>query len=127
MNKEIISTKNAPAAVGPYVQAVKAGDFLFTSGQLGLDPVTGTMPEGIEAQAHMSLKNLGAILKEAGLDYSDVIKTTVFLDNMGDFVTINAIYAEYFTGVTPARSCVEVAKLPKGGLIEIEAVAVKSK
>jgi 2-iminobutanoate/2-iminopropanoate deaminase len=127
MNKEIINASNAPAAVGPYVHAVKAGDFLFTSGQLGLDPVTGVMAEGVEAQAHLSLKNLGAILKEAGLTYSDVIKTTVFLDDMNDFGTINVIYAEYFQGETPARSCVQVAKLPKGGLIEIEAIAVRSK
>jgi 2-iminobutanoate/2-iminopropanoate deaminase len=127
MNKEIINANNAPAAVGPYVHAVKAGDFLFTSGQLGLDPVTGIMAEGVEAQAHLSLKNLGAILKEAGLTYSDVIKTTVFLDDMNDFGTINVIYAEYFQGEAPARSCVQVAKLPKGGLIEIEAIAVKSK
>ncbi len=126
MTKEVINAKNAPAAVGPYVHAVKVGDIVFTSGQLGLDPVTGDMPEGVEAQAHLSLKNLGAVLEAAGLTYSDVIKTTVFLDNMNDFAAINAIYAEYFTGVAPARSCVEVAKLPKGGLIEIEAIAVKS-
>ena len=104
-----------------------AGDFLYTSGQLGIDPTTGEIPAGVEAQAHISLKNLGAILNEAGLTYSDVVKTTVYLDDMNDFATINAIYAEYFTGETPARSCVEVAKLPKGGLIEIEAIAVKSK
>ncbi len=127
MIKEVINAKNAPAAVGPYVHAVKAGDLVFTSGQLGLDPVTGSLPEGVEAQAHQSLKNLGAVLNAAGLSYSDVVKTTVFLDDINDFAAINAIYAEYFTGETPARSCVEVAKLPKGGLIEIEAIAVKSK
>lgn len=127
MNKKVINANNAPAAVGPYVHAVMAGDFLYTSGQLGIDPATGEIPMGVEAQAHMSLKNLGAILNEAGLTYSDVVKTTVFLDDMNDFATINAIYAEYFTDETPARSCVEVAKLPKGGLIEIEAIAVKSK
>lgn len=127
MNKKVINANNAPAAVGPYVHAVMAGDFLYTSGQLGIDPVTGEIPAGVEAQAHLSLKNLGAILNEAGLTYSDVVKTTVFLDDMNDFATINAIYAEYFTGETPARSCVEVSKLPKGGLIEIEAIAVKSK
>ncbi|MBP1754164.1 MAG: endoribonuclease [Firmicutes bacterium] len=126
MKKEIINAKNAPAAVGPYVHAIKAGDFLFTSGQLGLDPVTGAMPEGVEAQTHLSLKNLGAILSEAGLSYQDVVKTTVFLQDMNDFATVNAIYADYFKGETPARSCVQVAKLPKGGLVEIEAVAVKS-
>ncbi|MDF2484607.1 MAG: RidA family protein [Herbinix sp.] len=126
MKKEIINAKNAPAAVGPYVHAIKAGDFLFTSGQLGLDPETGVMVEGVEAQAHLSLKNLGAILSEAGLSYQDVVKTTVFLQDMNDFGTVNAIYADYFKGETPARSCVQVAKLPKGGLVEIEAVAVKS-
>ncbi len=126
MKKEVINAANAPAAVGPYVHAVKVEDFLFTSGQLGLDPVTGEMAEGVEAQAHLSLKNLGEILKEAGLTYQDVIKTTVFLQDMNDFATVNAIYAEYFQGKTPARSCVQVAKLPKGGLVEIEAIAVKS-
>jgi 2-iminobutanoate/2-iminopropanoate deaminase len=126
MNKEVINAKNAPVAVGPYVHAVKAGELLFTSGQLGLDPVTGEMPEGLKEQAHLSLKNLGEVLKEAGLTYSDVVKTTVFLDDMNDFATVNEIYAEYFNGIAPARSCVEVAKLPKGGLVEIEAIAVKS-
>ena len=126
MKKEIINAKNAPAAVGPYVHAVKVGDFLYTSGQLGLEPETGAMPEGVEAQTHLSLKNLGAILSEAGLSYQDVIKTTVFLQDMNDFGTVNAIYADYFKGEAPARSCVQVAKLPKGGLVEIEAIAVKS-
>jgi len=127
MNKETINAKNAPAAVGPYVHAVKAGEFVFTSGQLGLDPVSGNLVEGVEAQAQVALKNLGAVLEEAGLNYADVIKTTVFLADMNDFAAINAIYADYFKGEAPARSCVQVAKLPKGGLIEIEAIAVKSK
>lgn len=127
MMKETVNAKNAPAAVGPYVHAVKAGEFVFTSGQLGIDPATGEMPEGVKAQAHLSLKNLGAVLEAAHLSYSDVVKTTVFLDDMNDFAAINEIYAEYFSGEAPARSCVEVAKLPKGGLIEIEAVAVKGK
>lgn len=126
MKKEVVNAANAPAAVGPYVHAVKVGDFLFTSGQLGLDPVTGEMADGVEAQAHLSLKNLGEILKEAGLTYQDVIKTTVFLQDMNDFATVNAIYAGYFQGEAPARSCVQVAKLPKGGLVEIEAIAVKA-
>lgn len=125
MMKETVNAKNAPAAVGPYVHAVKAGEFVFTSGQLGIDPATGEMPEGVKAQAHLSLKNLGAVLEAADLSYSDVVKTTVYLDDMNDFAAINEIYAEYFSGEAPARSCVEVAKLPKGGLIEIEAVAVK--
>ena len=125
MNKETIHATNAPAAVGPYVHAVKTGNLLFTSGQIGLDPVTGEMVEGIEAQAHQSLKNLGAVLEAASLTYSDVIKTTVFLDDMNDFAVVNAIYAEYFTGEAPARSCIEVAKLPKDAVIEIEAIATK--
>ena len=124
MTKTIINAKNAPAAVGPYVHAVKVGDFLFSSGQIGLIPETGLLQEGIVAQTEQALKNIGAVLKEAGLDYSDVIKTTVFLDNMDDFATINEIYATYFKGDAPARSCVEVARLPKGALIEIEVIAV---
>lgn len=125
MKKQAINAKNAPAAVGPYVHGVVAGDFVFTSGQLGLEPATGEMPATVEEQAHLSLKNLGAVLEEGGASYEDVIKTTVYLDDMNDFAAINAIYAEYFKGETPARSCVEVAKLPKGALIEIEAIAVK--
>lgn len=125
MSKTVINSKNAPAAVGPYVHAVKAGEFLFTSGQIGLVPETGELQEGIEAQTEQALKNLGAVLAEAGMDYSDVIKTTVFLDNIGDFATVNGIYAKYFTGDAPARSCVEVANLPKGALVEIEAIAVE--
>lgn len=124
MEKTIINAKNAPAAVGPYVHAVKAGDFVFTSGQIGLIPETGVLAEGIVDQTEQVLKNLGAVLAEAGLSYSDVIKTTVFVDNMGDFGTVNEIYAKYFTGEAPARSCVEVASLPKGALIEIEVIAV---
>ena len=124
MNKTI-NAANAPAAVGPYCHAKLAGNTLYTSGQLGLDPVTGELAQGVEAQARQALENLGVILKEAGMDFQDVTKTTVFLANMGDFAAINAIYAEYFTGEAPARSCVAVAALPKGGLFEIEAVAVK--
>ena len=124
MTKTVINAKNAPAAVGPYVHAVKVGDFLFSSGQIGLIPETGELCEGIEAQTEQALKNLGAVLTEAGMTYSDVIKTTVFLDNIGDFATVNEIYARYFTGDAPARSCVEVANLPKGALVEIEVIAV---
>ena len=125
MTKTTISAKNAPVAVGPYVHAVKAGDFLFTSGQIGLIPETGILAECITAQTEQVLKNLGAVLNEAGMGYSDVIKTTVFVDNMDDFATVNEIYATYFTGAAPARSCVAVEKLPKGALIEIEVIAVK--
>ncbi len=123
--KKTIMAKDAPAAVGPYVHAVQAGNLLYASGQLGLVPETGELPEGIEAQTKQSLDNVGAVLRAAGYDYKDVIKTTVFIDNMDDFGTVNEIYATYFTGETPARSCVEVAKLPKGALVEVEVVAYK--
>ena len=123
--KKTIMAKDAPAAVGPYVHAVQAGNLLYASGQLGLVPETGELPEGIEAQTKQSLDNVGAVLRAAGYGYKDVIKTTVFIDNMDDFGTVNEIYATYFTGETPARSCVEVAKLPKGALVEVEVVADK--
>ena len=124
MKKTIINAQNAPAAVGPYVHAVKAGNFVFTSGQIGLIPETGVLARGIAAQTEQVLKNLGAVLSEAGLAYTDVIKTTVFLDSMDDFAVVNEIYAKYFTGDAPARSCVEVASLPKEALVEIEVIAV---
>lgn len=123
--KNAIHAEHAPAAVGPYVHAVEVSGLIFTSGQLGLDPVEGTLPEGIEAQTHRSLKNLAAVLEAGGSDLDHVVKTTVFLDDINDFATVNAIYGEYFKNEVPARSCVEVAKLPKGGLVEIEAIAVK--
>ena len=123
MANEIISTQKAPGAIGPYSQAVRAGDMLFTSGQLGLNPETGVLAEGVRAQADQALKNLGAILHEAGLDYKDVIKTVVFIKNIDDFKTVNEVYAKYFTANYPARSCVEVAALPMGGLVEVECVA----
>ena len=123
--KQSINVNGAPAAVGPYVHAVKTENMIFISGQLGLNPADGTLPEGIEAQTHQALKNLGAVLEAAGVGYEDVVRTMVFLDNMDDFATVNAIYAEYFKESAPARSCVEVARLPKGGLIEIEAIAAK--
>ena len=123
--KKTIHAEKAPAAVGPYVHAVEAGNLVFTSGQLGLIPETGVLPEGIEAQTHQALKNLGAVLEAAGLDYKDVVRTMVFLDNMDDFAVVNQIYAEYFKDEAPARSFVEAARLPKGGLIEIEAIAAR--
>lgn len=123
--KKSINANNAPAAVGPYVHAVEAGGLIFTSGQLGLHPTEGTLPEGVEAQTHQSLKNLAAVLEAAGSDLDHVVKTTVFLDDINDFAAVNAVYAEYFQKEVPARSCVEVSKLPKGGLVEIEVVAVK--
>lgn len=127
MTRETISAKNAPAAVGPYVHAVKTGDFLYTSGQLGLIPETGKLPEGVEAQATQALENLKAIIETAGLTMANVVKTTVFLADIKDFAAINSIYATYFTEAAPARSCVQVAALPMGALFEIEAVAVDAK
>ena len=124
MTRETINAKNAPAAVGPYVHAVKAGETLYTSGQLGLIPATGELPEGVEAQAKQALENLKAVVEAAGLTLANVVKTTVFLADINDFAEINAIYADYFTGEAPARSCVQVAALPKGALFEIEAIAV---
>ena len=121
----IINTDKAPAAVGPYVQAVMAGNMLFSSGQLGLIPETGALPEGVQAQTRQSLANIQAILDEAGFAKSDIVKTTVFIKDMNDFGAVNAIYADFFGDSKPARSCVEVARLPKDGLVEIEFVAVK--
>ena len=121
----IIHTEKAPAAVGPYSQAIRTGNFLFISGQLGLIPETGTLPEGIEEQTRQSLKNIDAILEAAGCNRKDVVKTTVFIRDMNDFSAVNAIYADFFSGHKPARSCVEVSRLPKNGLVEIEIVAVK--
>lgn len=124
MVRETIMAANAPAAVGPYVHAVKAGDTVYTSGQLGLDSVTGTLPEGVEAQAEQAIKNLEAVLAAAGLSLKNVVKTSVFLADMNDFAKVNEVYSKYFTGETPARSCVQVAALPKGGLVEIECIAI---
>ena len=121
----IINTPKAPAAVGPYAQAILAGNTLFSSGNLGLVPETGALPEGIEAQTRQSLANIQAILDEAGFAKSDVVKTTVFIRDMNDFAAVNAIYADFFGDSRPARSCVEVARLPRDGLVEIEFVAVR--
>ena len=120
----IIDTKNAPGAIGPYSQGFVVGDLVITSGQLPVDPATGTMPEGIAAQAEWSCKNVGAILEAAGSDLDKVVKTTCFLANMSDFAAFNEVYAKYFTS-KPARSCVAVKDLPKGALCEIEAIAEK--
>ncbi len=122
---QTITAVNAPAAVGPYCHAKLAGNTLYTSGQLGLIPSTGALPQGVEAQAAQALENLGAVLSAAGMGFGDVVKTTVFLADMGDFAAINAVYAKYFPGEAPARSCVQAAALPKGALFEIEAVAVR--
>lgn len=124
MIKEIITTEKAPAAIGPYSQAVKYGNLVFTSGALGLDPVTGAFPAGgIEAQAKQCLENLKAVLEASGSRVENVLKTTVFIKDMNDFPKVNELYGQYFTKEQPGRSCVEVARLPKDALIEIEAIA----
>ena len=120
---KVISTVKAPAAIGPYSQAIVAGDFLFTSGQIPINPANGAIEaEGIEAQTEQVMKNIGAILAEAGTDYTHVVKTTCFLADIGDFAEFNGVYAKYFTS-KPARSCFAVAALPMGGLCEIEVIA----
>lgn len=124
MERKIIYTDQAPAAVGPYIQAMYVNGTLYISGQLGLRPFTGEMAEGIENQTKQSLVNLDAILKAANMEKHHVVKTTIFLKNMSDFATVNQIYADYFNEAAPARACVEVASLPKNGLVEIEAIAV---
>lgn len=125
MALQVIHTEKAPAAVGPYSQAIRTGNLLVTSGQLGLNPVSGILPEGVEKQAEQALQNIDAILTEAGYARTDVVKTTVFIRNMADFGKVNAIYADYFGDHKPARSCVEVSALPKNGLVEIEVTASK--
>jgi len=125
VKKEIIQTLNAPAPVGPYSQAVKAGNMLYCSGQIPLNPSAGAIPEGIDAQTRQVLKNLEAVLKASSADFSNVVKTTVFLKDMNDFPILNAIYAEAFgEEFAPARSTVQVARLPKDVLVEIDAIAV---
>ena len=118
-----VSTSKAPAAIGPYAQAQITGGLVFTSGQIPIIPETGELAEGLEAQAHQVFKNLTELLKASGTDISKAVKTTVFIKHMDDFAAINAIYAQYFSEPFPARSCVEVSALPKGALVEIEAVA----
>ena len=118
-----ISTNKAPAAIGPYSQANVVNGLVYTSGQIGIIPETGEVAQGLEAQAHQVFKNLTELLKAAGSDMSKVVKTTVFIKDMNDFGTINGIYAQYFTEPYPARSCVEVARLPKDVLIECEVIA----
>ena len=124
MNKrKVISTSQAPAAIGPYSQAIHSGNLLFASGQLGLDPASGALVEGIEAQTRQALTNLQAVLAAAGASVANVVKTTIFLADMADFATVNALYGEVFRHEPPARSTVQVAALPKGGLVEIEVIA----
>ncbi len=125
MNKNVISTEHAPGAVGPYSQGVRAGNLLFTAGQIALDPATGKMVEqDIELQTNRVMLNLQGILQAAGTDLSHIVKTTVFLQDMGQFAAMNGVYGQFFGDQPPARSTVEVAKLPLGALVEIEAIAM---
>ena len=121
---KVLHTENAPGAIGPYSQGYEANGFVYTSGQIPVDPTTGAIPEGIAAQAEMSCKNVGAILEAAGVGFEQVFKPTCFLADMGDFAAFNEVYAKYFVS-KPARSCVAVKTLPKNVLCEIEAIAVK--
>ena len=126
MSKKAINTEKAPKAIGPYSQAIQVGNLIYTSGQLPIDPTTGAFPVGgIKEQTRQSLSNIQAILEEAGLTMSNVVKTTVFLADMNDFADMNAIYAEFFTPPYPARSAVAVKTLPKNALVEIEVVAAE--
>lgn len=123
--KKIIATKGAPAAVGPYSQAIEVNGFLYISGQIPVDPATGNIPEGIEAQTEQVLKNIGAILKEAGMSYKNVVKTTCLLTDIANFGAMNDVYAKYFTEELPARAAFAVVALPKGVIVEIECVAAR--
>ena len=121
-----ISTQNAPAAIGPYSQAIEVNGFVYASGQLPIDPATGTFPEGgVKEQTRQSLLNVAAILDEAGLELSNVVKTTVYLADMGDFAAMNEVYSQFFAQPFPARSAIAVKALPKGALVEVEVVAAR--
>ena len=125
--KKIIETPHAPAPIGPYSQAVQVGETLYVSGQIAIDPVNGTMNmDTLETETHQVMKNLGAILETVGMSYANIVKTSIFLSDMGDFARVNAIYGSYFTSQFPARETVEVAGLPKGVNVEISVIAVKS-
>ena len=123
MTRQAISTTGAPAALGPYSQAIVSADLVFCAGQLGLDPATGQLADGLEAQAERALRNLGAVLDAAGCSFADVVKTTIFLADINDFAAVNTIYARFVVDPAPARSTFAVGALPKGALIEIEATA----
>ncbi|UQZ34646.1 reactive intermediate/imine deaminase [Paenibacillus sp. PK3_47] len=125
MSKKQVATTQAPGAIGPYSQAIVTGSWVYTSGQLGMNPETGNLADGVQEQARQSLGNVKAILEEAGLTMDHVVKTTVFLKDMNDFAAVNEVYSTFFTEPYPARSALEVARLPKDGLVEIEAVARK--
>ncbi len=127
MERQVVNTAQAPKAIGPYSQGIRVGDFIFCAGQAGLDPATGRLVEGgIEAETRRVLKNLSAVLDEAGTSLKNVVKTTVFLTDMNEFKTMNAVYAEFFPSNPPARSTVQVARLPADARVEIEAIAVSS-
>lgn len=125
MSKQPISTDRAPGALGPYSQAIDTGLFIFASGQLGLDPVSGELAEGVQEQARVALENVTAVLDAAGSSLDQVVKTTVFLQDMDDFAAMNEIYGQFFKEPYPARSAVQVARLPKDALVEIEVIALK--
>ncbi|MDP7529298.1 MAG: RidA family protein [Candidatus Marinimicrobia bacterium] len=126
-NREVISTPDAPAAIGPYSQGIRVGNTLYLAGQIALDPATGKLVEGdIEAQTHRVLKNLGAVLKAASFDYSDVVQVQAYLADLNDYKAMNNIYATYFSASKPARAVVEAARIPRDALVEIMMVAVKS-
>lgn len=123
--KKVISTTSAPAAIGPYSQAIEVNGMVYTSGIIPVDPATGEIPEGAAAQADRVFKSMSALLEEAGSSMANVVKTTVFIKNMDDFAVINEVYAKYFPEPFPARSCIEVARIPKDVLLEAEAIAIK--
>ena len=125
MTKEVINTNNAPEAIGPYSQGVIVGDFVYTSGQIPLNPVTGELVTDIKLATKQYMENIKAILEEAGTSLNNVVKTSIFLKDLNDFEAVNEVYGTYFIENKPARSCVQVAKLPKDAVIEIEAIAVK--
>lgn len=127
LHKEVVLTKDAPQPIGPYSQAIKAGDLVFCSGQIPLDPASGEIVGGsdVQAQARRVMENVKAVLEAAGTSLDGVVKTTIFLKNMGDFPKVNEVYGTYFKGTTPARSTVEVARLPKDVLVEVECIALR--
>ncbi|MBM6820492.1 MULTISPECIES: RidA family protein [Clostridium] len=125
MKREVINTKNAPGAIGPYSQGIIVGDFVYTSGQLPINPVTGVLETDIKVATKQSMENVKAILEEAGTSLENVVKTSIFLKDLNDFAAVNEVYGTYFTENPPARSCVQVAKLPKDAVIEIEVIATK--
>ncbi|MBQ6320195.1 MAG: RidA family protein [Lachnospiraceae bacterium] len=125
MGKKIITTDKAPAAIGPYSQAIEAGGFVFASGQIPVDPATGNIPDGIEAQAKQALTNVKNLMEASGLSMDNIVKTSVFIKDMNDFAKVNEVYASFFESDFPARSCVEVARLPKDVLIEVEVIAAR--